>query len=433
MKKKLLSFVVLVLSSYFVFAQTGHLMQGVGAFNMSMGGASTGQPLDINGALQWNPAAISVFNKKILSVDVGLLSASPTIYSTVPTPDGNLMSGSTEDVKGISPLPSIAMVWGNEESKNTFGVSVFGVSGFGVDFPESTNNPITLPQNMHGFGHLESNYMLLQVGLTYAYQISEKFSVGVEPTFNYSSLLVKPNPLASPSQTKGYPNSETASAIGFGGQVGVFYDSGKGFKLGVSYKTQQFLGDLEFENKYLDGSSAPTNNFKMNFPAILSAGAGYSAEKFDFAIDYRRVFYESTDGFKEKGWSQTASVLGFGWTDINIISAGLQLKLIDKLPLRFGYTYSSNPIVSELAMYSVEAPAVIENAFQFGVGFEINDKLTLNGTYHHGSSNGKTTGAILNPMMASPSNPYGAIPSSKAEFDMATNMIMFGLNYTFSK
>jgi len=36
-------------------------------------------------------------------------------------------------------------------------------------------------------------------------------------------------------------------------------------------------------------------------------------------------------------------------------------------------------------------------------------------------------------MMASPSNPYGAVPSSKAEFDMATNMIMFGLNYTFSK
>lgn len=47
-----------------LFAQTGHLMQGIGAANMSMGGASTAQPLDINGALQWNPAAISAFDKR---------------------------------------------------------------------------------------------------------------------------------------------------------------------------------------------------------------------------------------------------------------------------------------------------------------------------------------------------------------------------------
>ena len=30
-----------------VFSQAGHIMQGVGAVNMSMGGAATAQPLDI--------------------------------------------------------------------------------------------------------------------------------------------------------------------------------------------------------------------------------------------------------------------------------------------------------------------------------------------------------------------------------------------------
>ena len=55
---KRIIFTVSVLFSGLMMAQVGHLMQGVGSVNMSMGGASTGQVIDINGALQWNPAGI---------------------------------------------------------------------------------------------------------------------------------------------------------------------------------------------------------------------------------------------------------------------------------------------------------------------------------------------------------------------------------------
>jgi hypothetical protein len=46
------------------FAQAGHIMQGMGAVNMSMGGASTAQPIDINGAIHWNSASIAAFKKQ---------------------------------------------------------------------------------------------------------------------------------------------------------------------------------------------------------------------------------------------------------------------------------------------------------------------------------------------------------------------------------
>lgn len=59
------------------FSQAGHIMQGVGAVNMSMGGAATAQPLDISGALHWNPATISTFNDNIVKLDVGLFSLHP--------------------------------------------------------------------------------------------------------------------------------------------------------------------------------------------------------------------------------------------------------------------------------------------------------------------------------------------------------------------
>ena len=273
----------------------------------------------------------------------------------------------------------------------------------------------------------------MQTGFTYAYELSDKFSIGFEPTINFSIVEVDPNPTASPSPTLGYPESDAANAIGFGGQVGLFYDSGAGLKLGFSYKTEQSFGDFDFSGKYLDGSTAPNTKFKMNYPAIFSIGMGYSADKWDFALDYRSVNYENADGFAEKGWTSTASVAGFGWQNIDVVSVGLQLKMIDKMPLRFGYTYSSNPIQSELAMFSVEATAVIKNAFQFGFGYEISDTLTFNGVYHHGDSNGATTGPMLSPQAITATNPYGALPGSEVSYTMKTDLVMFGFTYDFGK
>ncbi|WP_457618223.1 OmpP1/FadL family transporter [Lutibacter sp.] len=462
--RKLLRIVV-VLFTTVTFAQTGHIMQGVGAVNMSMGGAATAQPLDISGALQWNPAAISVFDGKILKFDIGAFSGSPKVYSTY-----GPFEGSTEDDKGLSPMPAIAYVWGKEDSKHTFGVSAFGISGFGVDFAEDLNypqdlsgnlnpnfdpnaptNPINFPQYAGGFGNLYSDYMLLQVGFTWSYQVSEKFSIGIEPTINYGALEIGPNPIARPDMgnpdenppvpAKGYPVSETASSLGYGAQIGVFYDTQSGFKIGASYKTQQYFGAMKFDSKYLDPNNtvAPDAEFTMNYPAVYSIGLGYSKAKFDLALDYRYIDYENADGFEKSGWEigdngfPTGAVNGFGWNSINVISAGIQYKGIEKLPLRFGYTYSSNPIDDELAFFSMPATAIIAHAFQFGFSYPIGDNFMLDALYHHGISDGKTEGQMLSPMAISPTNPLGKVPETKVGYDMTTDLVMIGITYTFAK
>lgn len=456
--KNILKLALLFLTTV-TFAQAGHVMQAAGSINMSMGGAATAQPLDISGALQWNPAAISVFDSKIINFDIGAFFSSPELSSSLPegamwpagafspgSPASPAVSGITKDDRGVSPMPSLAMVWGKEGSKHTFGVSAFGISGFGVTFPEETNqpfsptfnptlnsNPVNYPQNARGFGHIESDYMLLQVGIAWAYEITDNFAIGIQPTINYAALELAPNPLSSPSQTLGYPVSDNASAIGYGAQFGLFYHSPNGIKLGASYKTTQKFDDIKFNNTYLDGSAAPDVNFNLDYPAILSFGLGYSTGDIDLALDFRRVDYENTNGFEAKGWTQTGSVQGFGWKNISILSAGVQYKGIEKLPLRFGYTYSSNPIDSELAFFSIPATAVIKNAFQFGFSHPFNDHFTLNGVYHYGTSGDKTEGNILNPLLASATNPYGAMPGTKVGYEMTTSMVMFGVSYKFTK
>jgi len=450
-------------------AQTGHLMQGVGAVNMSMGGAATAQPLDISGAMQWNPASLSVFDGSILKFDIGAFEGVPELSSSLPA--GMLGEGApgtygaTKSELGYSPMPALAFAWGKADSKHTFGISAFGVSGFGVDFPQETNlpgnadwnpndsNAILYPQSMMGFGNLHSEYMLLQVGFTWAYRFSEKFSIGLQPTFNYSSLILEPNPLAAPSRTVGYPLSESASTTGFGGQIGLFYDSLKGFKIGASYKTPQYFSEFDFKNTYLDGSAAPNVAFTMNYPAIYSIGLGYSKGIVDIALDYRYVDYESTDGFQDSGWTiaeegpmtgfPTGAVNGFGWQNMSVVSLGLQLKAIKKLPLRFGYTYSSNPIQDELAFFSTPATAIIAHAFQFGLSYEVSDAFRIDAVYHYGMSDGKTSGNLLNPTPAidfngdgfpdgpwdATNNPLGKIPGSEVAYEMTTQMFMLGLNF----
>jgi long-chain fatty acid transport protein len=447
MKTNIIKFFLLFFTSA-VFSQAGHIMQGVGAVNMSMGGASTAQPLDISGAMQWNPATLSTFDSKIFKLDVGLFFSSPELSSSLPAgmlgAGAPAVSGTTKDDRGMSPMPAIAMVWGKEGSKHTFGASAFGISGFGVTFPEEANNPfsatfnptvnsnpINYPQAAGGFGHIESDYMLLQVGLSYAYEISDKFSIGIQPNIDYAALELAPNPTANPSAA-GYPTTDKASAIGFGAQFGLFYDSGFGLKLGASYKTAQKFSELEFNNTYLDNSTAK-NKFQMDYPAILSLGFGYSTSDIDLAVDFRRVDYENTEGFAETGWTQTASVAGFGWKNISILSAGLQYKGIDKLPLRFGYTYSSNPIPEEVTFFNIPATAVIKNAYQFGLSYVVNDSWKLDAVYHYGDSNGATEGQLLNPMAISPSNPNGAIPGTSVSYEMTTSMVQFGISYTFNK
>jgi len=428
--KKLIITSTLGILPFILLAQAGHIMQGIGAANMSMGGAATAQPIDINGALQWNPAGISAFDSKVISFNAGLFFSSPVLSSTVPTPSGP-MSGVTKDARGVSLMPALAMVWGKKNSKHTFGVSAFGISGFGVTFPESNTNPINMPQSSGGFGRIQSDYQLLQVGLAYSYKISNQFSIGIQPTFNYATLKLAPNPLSSPSETLGYPVSDKATALGLGGQVGIFYNSGTGIKLGASYKSPQTFESFKFSNTYLNGSKAPDVKFKMDYPAIISAGIGYSKNKIDVAVDYRFVDYENTSGFKAKGWTNTFSVAGFGWKNISIISAGIQYKGIKKLPLRVGYTYSTNPISSELAFFSTPATAIIKNAFQFGLGYEFTNRLTFNAVYHYGTSSGSTSGFLLSPMMKDGNNIYGAVPGSNVSYKMTTEMFMAGVSFSF--
>lgn len=116
---------------------------------------------------------------------------------------------------------------------------------------------------------------------------------------------------------------------------------------------------------------------------------------------------------------------------MTILSAGLQYKITDKLPIRIGYTYNSIPIKDELSFFSIPATAVIKDAMQLGLGYDVNDNLTINAVYHRGFRGNGVKGELLNPLAITPSNPLGAIPNSSVSYDMETSMIQATVSYKF--
>ncbi len=437
---KVILFGIFLFSQGLLMAQSGHLLPGLGAKNLSMGGAATGQPIDISGALLWNPAGITAFNENTFRFDFGMITSTGSeLNASVPVLDslGNpvgVFSGSTDSGDpGFLPFPSVAAVWANEDSRHTWGASLSATSGLRNTFPEDLTNPILLPQALGGFGEVDVSYAIIQLGITWAYELTDHLSIGVQPILNYGILNFKPNATSAPSLTAGYPETDEASKkIGFGAAIGAFYDSGTGFKAGISYKTVQSFSSFEFDNTFSDGTTG-TSAFDLDFPPILSLGLGYSTDAFDLALDYRYVFFENTNGFTKDGFTSVASISGFGWNNIHMLSLGVQYKGIDRFPIRLGYVYNTNPVEEDLAFFSSVAPAVIQHGIDLGFGYELSDRVTLDGAFHVGFSDGMTSGPILIPGLVAASPPYGAVPGSEVSYKTRSTIASIGINYLFSK
>ncbi len=445
MKKIFLT--ILVFSALQVIAQTGHVMPAIGAASTSVAGVAVAQPTSVDGALMWNPATLSVFKGKILNVNATALLANPVVSSTY-----GAMSGETKSDTGLSVVPAISYAYGKKDNPNTYAVFLRGVSGFGVDYAESTTNPIT---NAGVFGHIKSQYQLMQLGVTWAYQFNKKLSIGLSPIFDVATLEIAPNPTAPPN-AMGYPRSEKAVTNGLGMEFGVHYDmtdrKGRGFKFGASYKTVQNMGDFTFKNTNNDGSDAGYSTLNMDFPAIVSLGVGYSSKYWDFGFDYRTINYVEAPGFNGGYWKSNGTVSGFGWENSEVFALGASYHKIkfkrkrrkhrskDKAKPRFytryplvvraGFVHNTNPVSKERAFLSSAAPAIIENEATAGFSYRFSKKSTFNMAFQYGFEN-SVTGAMLSPGLASQTNPLGVVPNSSVTHTMSTMMVSFGITVNF--
>jgi long-chain fatty acid transport protein len=414
-----------------LYGQTGHVVHGVGAVNQSMAGAGTAMPLDATGALFWNPGSITVLRTSEVDInaDLGLidgeLSSSLAADSLGPGLPARTVSGSSQSDLKKAFFGSLAWVQKSDKRRWTYGLLLASVGGFGFKYKSNQLNPITTrqPPSGVGVGDILTNYELLQVAPTVAYEVHNHFSAGLAANLDFATLEAHPFPFTSPDDANHdgfptYPNSNRSLSMGGGIQGGLYYETAT-WHAGVSTKSPQWFDSFEFSAR--DEIGRPrTFKFTLNYPMIITTGIGYSGwNRLKWAADVRYIDYQDTKGFKETGFDSTGAVKGLGWKSIWVFATGLQIQLSDQFSIRAGYGLNGNPIKDVNTFFNLASPLITQHQSNIGFSYQFRPRAAVSFAYHHGFENN-----IQGPFQS----PLGSLPDSSVRSAFGNDVLALSFN-----
>jgi long-chain fatty acid transport protein len=407
-------------------AQTGHTLNGSGARSLGMAGVATGYSNSATSALLWSPASIT-YLPSTLELSSSLISLDAKNYSELDLslidpslPSGTILKGDLNDQTPSTVLPTLSFIY-NPKNDWSFGIIASGIGGFGVDYRQNANSPISLL-----FGNIVSSYRLFQLSVTTAYQVTDKLSVALTPTFNIASLELAPIVTARPFVSDTgilYPTGDEAMAIGYGLHAGLTYEINQKLSIGLLYKSKQNFENFEYDQQ--DGIGARSSS-SLDYPMILSAGVSYKGlGKALVALDFRFVDFSSTNGLGDTGFGPDLAINGFGWDDAYFVGLGVEYPLSELITVRSGYSYNTSPIKENVSFFSTIAPAIIQHAVGTGATFNCSEKMELSLGYHHGFKE-----TIEGPIILPSPNGGQSIPSINRS-SLSTNVFSIDIGFKF--
>ena len=407
----------------------GIYLTGIGPVNQSMAGAAVAAPLDAAGAIAWNPATMHGLARSEMSLGLGAVLPTVELGSSAFG-----MSGTTMGEPGVMPVPTMAFVAKSDENRLAFGLGVSGIGGFSTNFPASslanpaTANPILTPQppNGAGVGRVFSHAQIYQITPAFSYAVTERLFVSVGPNLDVMAIQADPLFFAPPNPTTGGavygPGTGTRFAWGGGFVAGIYFNTDSHWRLGASYKSEQWFEPLRFNSNDLVGNPV-FRKATLNLPSITSVGASYTGfQQLLYAVDLRWYDYDSADGFNGSGYRADGSVAGLGWNGVFSISNGLQYQLTDYLSLRCGYTFIDNPIPASQEQFNVGSPLIMQHFFSVGGSYLVHQNVAAHVSYTHGFEAELTGPYVL---------PGGPVPGTSITSTTSADLLIVGLSVLF--
>jgi long-chain fatty acid transport protein len=424
----LFCFVLLTLlaNSAAVYGQ-GLIVPSAGPINSSMAGASTAAPVDF-GASYWNPAIISALEDQEMLLGSALALPSIHFQSSLAAnsvngvfPPSNRFGEARSDSGVASGLATGIAFRLRDDSPLTLGLGIFGIVGGGVNFPGQAGTPglaPRIPPLYFGVGPIYSDLSILGINPMASLQLTDSLAVGGGPIITAGVPSFNPAFFApGPKDASGLPTFPGATNArpywGAGFQIGIFYKLSDNWNLGFSYKSPIWQEKWNF-NAATPNLVGRRIGVQATLPEIFSWGVAYKGLPNTLIdVDLRYIDYKNTDLFGTLPING-----GLGWQSVFAVALGASYQASERLTLRAGYLYNTNPISATKTLFNVQAPGIIQNTLSIGASYLLTENVTASLAWMHGFRN-----AIEGPILQ--------IPGSTARLDAQSDVIWLGLNVRF--
>jgi long-chain fatty acid transport protein len=405
----------------------GIVIPSAGPINSAMAGASTAAPVDF-GASYWNPAIISALEDQEFLLGSALALPSIHLQSALAAdsvkgvfPPTNRFGEARSDSGVGSGVATGVAFRPRDDLPLTLGLGVFGLVGGGVNFPGQIATPIVaprIPPLYFGVGPIYANLSIISIAPMASLQLSDRLAIGGGPIITSGVPAFNPAFFApGPKDQFGlrtFPAATNARAYwGAGFQVGLFYELNERWNIGFSYKSPIWQEKWDF-NASTPNLLGRRIGIQASLPEILSWGVAYKGLPNTLVdLDLRYIDYKNTDLFGTKVIDG-----GLGWQSVFAVALGAQYQPTDRITLRAGYLYNTNPIPAPLTLFNVQAPGIIQNTLSLGGSYLLTENITVSLAWMHGFRNA-IEGSIFQ------------IPGSSVRLDAQNDILWMGFNVRF--
>ncbi|MBU0994448.1 MAG: outer membrane protein transport protein [Proteobacteria bacterium] len=427
---------VLLISPCTLFGANGYFIHGAGAVNESLGGAATaGNGSDLLGSLYRNPANATLFGDKAFSVSLEMLIPDLTVKSSVGILGLNDSSDSDVD---MIPSANMGMVLRNKNLPAAFYFGVIAEAGLHLDISESTTNPVFIAQQgkannpfgglFGGFGAVETQLEVIRIPLGISYDYNDKWSAGFSLAPSIARMMFTPAAFAAPDDANAdgiptYPDDiDHDVSFGFGFQAGVRYKVTDDMNIGFTLTSPTWFEKFEWKTKDEAGQSRKVS-FHLDRPLSLHVGANYRLPcETLLLMDVSWINYADTKGFDKTGFASDGSLKGLGFDDIYVVALGVQQTVQEKLTLRAGYNYCTNPIDEDITFFNVGSPLHNQHHLSIGASWAVTKQAAIDFGYTHAFKSSQS-----GPMYTL----AGKAPGTKVESEMAYEQIAVGVTVSY--
>jgi long-chain fatty acid transport protein len=382
------------------FATNGDNLIGLGAQSRALGGTGTAAFFGSENALT-NPALLGKMQGTEFAIGGTIFMPDVKATSNVATPDGSFASADSD--ADLSVIPEVSMA--NRINDNlTFGLGMYGTAGMGVDYRGDSPDNNALFQGY-------TNLQLMKFVPSLAYN-NGAFGVGAAAVIQYGALDIN---YVTPAGSVG---DGTATDLGFGFNLGGYFDVTKDLTVGLAYQSEIGMTYDDQLTIAADGFGIGTcatctqtivsNDLAQ--PAEIKAGVAYTTGPWMFTGDFKRIMWADADGYKD-----------FNWDDQDVFGLGVKYSA-NGWWVGAGYNHGDDPIQvlpnasSMPAAYVNQAinmfnnhffPAVVEDHFTVGGGVKLGKNTMLEGALVYADETSKTidTGIITSAFAAAPMPP----------------------------